>query len=424
MDHAVPAEQTRSIYHNRYAQSIQRPFRPPLGGRHGLADNRRVTPSEPAAAAAPPVQLVETADALQQLAADLAQAPALAVDTEANSLFAYRERVCLIQISTPATDAIVDPLRVPDLRPLQALFASPRQQKVFHAAEYDLIGLGRDFGFEFANLFDTMVAARTLGRPQTGLAPLLEAHFGLKVNKKHQRANWGHRPLTADQLEYARQDTRHLFALRDLLEAELAAAGRREEAYEEFARLARLRPPPAPAPDPHAFWRVSGARDLTPAQAGILRELFTYREAQAQRADVPPFKVIGDATLIEIAARGPQAPADLTAIPGMTEGQIRRHGESLLAAVRRGAAAPPVRPPRPALEPDDVRDRYERLRVWRKRKAQERGVESDVILPREALWELARRTPRTPEELETLEHVGPWRRGQYGAELLRLLRGA
>ncbi|MBL8058402.1 MAG: ribonuclease D [Anaerolineales bacterium] len=375
--------------------------------------------------APPPPLLVETPAALARLADQLAAEPALAVDTEANSLFVYRERVCLIQISTRQQDLVIDPLSLPDLEPLRPLFANPRQQKVFHAAEYDLIGLRRDFGFEFANLFDTMVAARTLGWPQAGLAPLLETHFGVKMNKKHQRANWGKRPLTPDLLDYARLDTHYLFDLQAILERELAAAGRLEEAQEEFARLTRLRPAAnGHGPEPEAFWRVSGARDLTPQQASLLRELHAYREAQAQRHDVPPFKVMGDATLIELALHAPQTPAELLPIPGMTEGQIRRHGAAVLAAIGRGQAAPPLRPPRAPQEPDAIRDRYDRLRTWRKRKAQERGVESDVILPREALWELARRAPRTPEELETLEHLGPWRRGQYGAELLRLVRGA
>lgn len=371
----------------------------------------------------PPPRFIETAAALRRLAQTLAGEPVLAVDTEANSLFVYRERVCLLQLSTPQEDILVDPLAAHDLAPLGPLFANPAQLKIFHAAEYDLLGLRRDFGFTFANLFDTMVAARTLGWPQTGLAPLLETHFGVLVNKKHQRANWGRRPLTPDMLEYARHDTRHLFALRAKLEAELTAAGRLEEAREEFERLTRLRPTPA-APDPEAFWRVTGARDLTPQQASLLRELFTYRENLAQRADVPPFKIMGDATLLELAQRAPASLLDLEPIPGMTEGQIRRYGAGVLAAIRRGQAAAPARRPRPASEPDEVRERYDRLRNWRKQKAQARGVESDVILPREALWELARRVPRAPEDLLQLEHLGPWRRQTYGAELLTLLANA
>ncbi len=368
----------------------------------------------------PPPRLIETAASLAALLPPLTAEPALAVDTESNSLFVYRERVCLIQFSTPHKDYIVDPLRIGDLASLAPLFANPRQQKIFHAAEYDLICLKRDYGFEFANLFDTMVAARTLGRPQTGLAALLEAHFQVRMNKKFQRANWGKRPLTPEQLDYARHDTHSLFALRDLLVKELAAAGRLDEALEEMDRLARVKFEPDP-PDPQAFWRITGARDLTPRQAAVLRELFVYREQQAERLDLPPFKIMGDATLAGIAERCPADSSELRKAPGMTEGQMGRYAHGLLQAVQRGLANHPLTPPGAMHEPDDVRERYELLRRWRKQTAQARGVESDVILPREALWELARLAPRSLDDLGRIAHLGPWRRKTYGSEILKVL---
>lgn len=366
--------------------------------------------------------LVADQAALQQLAQTLAREPAVGVDTESNSLFAYRERVCLIQFSTPTEDYIVDPLAVDDLSPLAPLFADPGQQKIFHASEYDVICLKRDYHFQFANLFDTMVAARTLGWPQLGLAAILETHFGVKMNKRFQRADWGQRPLTSDLLDYARLDTRFLVRLRDLLQAELSAQGRLEEAQEEFERLERVAGPDNGA-NPHAFWRINGARDLDPARAGVLRELHEYRERQAERADRPPFKVMSDQTLLEIARLGPNSLEDLEGLPGMTPQQIRRHGANLLKAVRRGLGGPPARPPHYEREPDSVRERYELLHQWRKRKAQARGVESDVIVSRDALWELARSAPTTPEGLAQIEHLGPWRREVYGDEILKVIRG-
>ena len=371
----------------------------------------------------PPPQLVADASGLRQLTEVLAREPAVGVDTESNSLFAYRERVCLIQFSTPTHDYILDPLpfEAADLAAeLGPLFVNPRQQKVFHAAEYDVICLKRDYGFNFSNLFDTMVAARTLGWPQLGLGAILEAQFGVHMNKRFQRANWGQRPLTPDLLDYARLDTRFLVQLRDLFSAELAAAGRLEEAEEEFARLERVSGS-ANGINPHAFWRVNGARDLAPAQAAILRELYLYREQQAERADRPPFKVMSDQTLLEIARTGPSSPQDLARLPGMTPQQIRRHGTQLLRAVRRGQGAAPVRPPHFEREPESVRERYEQLHQWRKRKAQSRQVESDVIISRDALWELARRAPRSMQELEEIEHLGPWRRQAYGEEILKVI---
>jgi ribonuclease D len=370
--------------------------------------------------ALPPPILVADAAGLASLGRALAAEEAVAVDTESNSLFAYRERVCLIQFSTPARDYIVDPLALDDLSSLAPVFANPRQQKIFHAAEYDLLCLKRDYGFACAEIFDTMMAARTLGWPQLGLAAILETRFGVKMNKKYQRANWGQRPLTPAQLDYARLDTHYLCALRDVLMAELAQSGRVDEAREEFDRLARVTPDPEGngAPD---FWRVTGARDLAPKQLAALRELHAYREQQARHADRPPFKVMSDQTLLAIAQRCPRQASDLAGLPGMTPGQTQRHAAGLLRAVERGLSAPPPRRPHFTPESDAVLERYERLRQWRKNKAQARGVESDVIVPREALWEIARRAPRTLDELGAVEALGPWRRQTYGAEILQVL---
>ena len=369
----------------------------------------------------PPI-LVADPDSLTRLARTLAAVPVVAVDTESNSLHAYRERVCLIQFSTPDADYIVDPIRLADLGALAPLFANPGQQKVFHAAEYDLVCLKRDYQFTFANLFDTMSAARTLGWPKVGLADILAIHFGVTLNKKYQRADWKRRPLTAEQLDYARLDTHFLVALRDKQLAALTQAGNLAEADEEFERLARLGGAPDKAgPDPAAFWRVKGARDLTPAQAAVLQAVFAYREQQAERMDCPPFKIMGEATLLELALRAPRDAADLSKVPGMTPDQIRRYAQGLLPAIEQGRHAPPHAAPPLDRESDEVRDRYDRLHTWRKNRARVRGVESDVILPRTALWDLARRPPRSHGELAQIADFGPWRRETYGAEILALL---
>jgi ribonuclease D len=344
------------------------------------------------------------------------------VDTESNSLHAYRERVCLIQFSIPAADFIVDPIRLPDLSPLARFFASPGHQKVFHAAEGDLVGLKRDYGFAFTNIFDTMSAARTLGWPQVGLAAILDTHFGVKMNKKYQRADWKRRPLTPEQLDYARLDTHYLPALRDRQLQALTHAGHWPEAQEEFERIAGLGSVvDNTGPDPMAFWRVKGARDLTPARAAILQAVFAYRAQQAEQMDRPPFHVMGEAALLELALRAPRRVEDLRGVPGMTPEQIRRHAAGVLHAVQQGLDAPPAIAPDLAREDDDVRDRYDRLHTWRKERARARGVESDVILPRTALWDLARRPPRTRDELTQIADFGPWRRQTYGDEILLLL---
>ncbi|MSO84267.1 MAG: ribonuclease D [Acidobacteria bacterium] len=374
----------------------------------------------------PPPTLVADEDSLGRLVLALAPNPVVAVDTESNSLHAYRERVCLIQFSTPAADFIVDPLRLPDLSPLAPLFANPEQQKVFHAAEYDLLCLRRDYHFAFTNIFDTMSAARTLGWPQVGLAAILDTHFGVTMNKKYQRADWKRRPLTSEQLDYARLDTHYLGALRDRQLQALTESGRWSEAHEEFARLAQLRggsdgDSDNASPAPATFWRVKGARDLTPAQAAVLQALFAYREQQAERIDRPPFKVMGEATLMELARRAPRRAEELQKLPGMTPEQIQRHAHGVLNAIEQGLHAPAQRAPQADRESDEVRDRYDRLHTWRKERARARGVESDVIVPRTALWDLARRAPRTQGELANIADLGPWRRETYGEEILAVV---
>jgi len=205
----------------------------------------------------------------------------------------------------------------------------------------------------------------------------------------------------------------------------LTGSGHWPEAHEEFERLARLRGDPEGArPDPAAFWRVKGARDLTPAQAAVLQALFEYRERQAERMDRPPFKVMGEATLMELARLAPPHGEDPQRLPGMTPEQIHHHGHGVLEAIRRGLGAPAQRVPQADRESDEVRDRYDRLHTWRKDRARARGVESDVILPRTALWDLARRAPRTHGELAHVTDLGPWRRETYGKEILALLTRA
>ncbi|NIP41806.1 MAG: ribonuclease D, partial [candidate division Zixibacteria bacterium] len=180
--------------------------------------------------------MVRKPNTLQQVANILYQEPIVAVDTEANSLYAYQEQVCLIQFSTRDKDYLVDPLAINDLSPLASLFASHKTEKIFHAAEYDLIVLDRDFGFEFNNLFDTMLAARILGWKKVGLASILQSHFGIKPNKRYQRANWGKRPLPDEMLTYAQLDTHFLIPLREKLYQELMEVDRWDLAEEDFQR--------------------------------------------------------------------------------------------------------------------------------------------------------------------------------------------
>ncbi|HEX7594393.1 MAG TPA: ribonuclease D, partial [Anaerolineae bacterium] len=196
---------------------------------------------------------VATSPALDALRARLASEALVAVDTESDSLFSYFEKVCLLQISTRETDYVVDPLALAQaetgdvsrgIATLGPFFADSGIEKIFHAAEYDILCLKRDYHFEFKTIFDTMIAARVLGWKNVGLGNILQERFNVTLNKKMQRADWGHRPLTAEEIAYAREDTHYLIALYSLQLRELERLERLEEAREEFERLTRVESAP------------------------------------------------------------------------------------------------------------------------------------------------------------------------------------
>ncbi len=374
------------------------------------------------AANLPPPTLVTETSQLTLLLTHLLSQPVIAVDTESNSLHAYQERVCLIQISVPRMDYLVDPLSGLDLSPLGKVFASPDIEKVFHAAEYDVMCLRRDYGWSFASLFDTMWAARVLGWRHNGLGKILQEQFDVQLDKRWQRHNWGRRPLSSDALAYARLDTRYLLSLRDRMLAELQERERLEEAREFFAQVAQAEPNFRSFNPNHDLWRVKGVWDLEARDRAILRELLIWRDAEARRRDRPPFKILGDKTLTALAQARPQSAKQMQDIDGFKSYHQRRYGRTILDAVARGISAnPPEPPPRPHRPPDEVLERYEALRNWRKKVAAQHGVDSDVIVSNSALWMLAQNPPNSLNQLADLDALGPWKQKTYGEALLAVL---
>ena len=363
----------------------------------------------------PPVW-VNSQQSLNLLVDDLKRQTSIAVDTEANSLHAYHERVCLIQFSTRQTDYLLDPLSIANLSQLEEIFANPEIEKVFHAVDYDVYGLNRDYGFSIHNLFDTMIAARTLGYNSLGLGSLLKEKFDIELNKRFQKADWGQRPLTEELIDYARLDTHYLLDLRNTLERELRAKGRWELAHEDFVRASQVN---GHNGDPRERWqRISGQQDLDRRQQTILHELCLVREKIAEKLDRPLFKVIGDHHLLLLAQKSPQKMGDLTEL-GLSERQVHRLGRAMIEAIQRGQTAPLVRATEMDRAPEAVLTRLQRLKAWRKETAQKLGVESDVILPRITMQAIADRNPYTLQELAEIMRESPWRLEHYGPDILK-----
>ena len=353
-----------------------------------------------------------------QVAARLATCPILAVDTESNGLHAYHEQVCLIQFSDGENDYLIDPLALKDLSPLGAIFANPAIEKVFHACEYDVLCLKRDFGFSFNNIFDTMVASRILGYTAVGLGSILETVFGIKLDKKYQQANWGQRPLNPAMIEYAHHDVHYLIALRSQLKTQLEEIDRLPLALEDFNRLCQVQSRTEPFNSEDMVWRVAGQQELTPTQAAILKELIEVREAYGRQHNLPTFKVLSNQHLVEVALHAPLTLVDLAENCDLPLTLIDRHGARLVEAVQRGLSARPVRRPARQRPEQSYLDRMETLRTWRKKTAQALKIESDVVLPRDIMEAVAAKNPTSLETLQAIMAEVPWRCSAYGSLIL------
>jgi ribonuclease D len=373
---------------------------------------------------------VDTAAELASFVTGARRESRAGVDTEAASFHRYRDRIYLIQVSSPSQTALIDPVAIPaaDLAPVGALLADPQVEKTFHDADYDLRVLDRDYGFRPVRLFDTRIAAQLAGEPAIGLAALLEKYVGVKLDKEHQKADWSIRPLTASMLAYAAADTRFLLALRDALEQRLHALGRLAWAQEEFKQLESLRwTGPVSGSDDDGYLRLKGARGLSPRSLAALRLLHRWRDAVAQREDKAPFRIIGNEALLAVSRALPKTRIDLTPIRELPSSLARRHGESLLDAVLRAQALRDNELPRPERRPRIPKDpgfdaRLELAKAARNRLATELGLDPGVLGGRTTLEAVVRARPTNRAELAQVAELRRWQADVLGDALLEAVR--
>jgi len=361
---------------------------------------------------------IDNQGALENALPALSAGPYLAVDTESNSLYAYQEQVCLIQCSTEVDDYLIDGMAGLDLSALGVIFADDRVQKIFHAAEYDIICLRRDYGFSFVNLFDTMQAARILGFQQLGLSAMLEGQFRLQPVKSFQKANWGKRPLSDEMKKYARVDTHYLITLRERLALQLEKNGLMALADEDFQRLCASE---NNQHDLSSYTQIRGYHKLSPRELAVLDALCDYRDQKAKQLDRPHFKVIGSRALLSIAQAVPENTAELGRVKDLSPRLANRFGKALLAAVQKGKKAPPIFPEKHTRPSNAYIKRIDTLKDWRKKKGSQMGVQSDIVLPRDILEEIAGRNPHTMEDLKDLMADVPWRYNHFGQHILDVI---
>jgi len=279
--------------------------------------------------------LIENQHDFSKLIGKLEKSAHVAIDTESNSFYAYFNRICLIQISTEQQDYIIDPFLAGDIEGFGKILSNPGIEKIFHAAANDIAGLKRDFKFTVNNVFDTSVAAKILGYRQLGLAPILLEHFGISLDKKWQRYDWGRRPLRDEQIEYARFDTHFLIPLRHKLVAELEEKKLLVAAGEAFEKLC-MQQITEKHFRPGDFLHIYGAQSLDVVGKRILKALYLFREKEARRRDRAPFRILTNDTLLRLALQRPRSLQDFTKIKGIPRIYTASHtAVRLLELIRR-----------------------------------------------------------------------------------------
>ena len=356
--------------------------------------------------------------------ADISGIREIAVDTEGASFHRFIDRIYLLQITTRERSAIIDPLPIGMPKALGDILQDPQVEVVFHDADYDLRLLHQDYGWHVNHIFDTRIAAQLLGIKSFGLAALLEQFFAVKLDKKHQRADWSLRPLTQGMLDYAAQDTKYLLDLRDELKVRLEKLGRWEWAREEFDRLEGTRW--EEDDNSQAFLRIKGARDLTRRELALLRELVPWRDSVAREVDRATFRVMGNEVLLDIARTAPRTVKDLSGLKGMPRNILDRGAHAILAAVQRGLEVAEEHLPRFPRAPkwdreEDFDDRVSRLKSVRDAAAARLNLDPGVLCSRERLEAIARKKPSKVSDLEDVQGLRQWQIAEMGESFVAAL---
>ena len=368
---------------------------------------------------------LDTPEQVELFLDDISGLREIAVDTEGASFHRFIDRIYLLQITTRDRSAVIDPLPIGAPARLGTILEDPAVEVVFHDADYDLRLLHQDYGWQVNNIFDTRIAAQLLGIKSFGLAALLGQFFDIKVDKKHQRADWSLRPLTQGMLDYAAQDTRNLLDLRDELRSRLEKLGRLEWAKEEFDRLEGTKWDPDDGSE--SFLRIKGARDLTRRELALLRELVPWRDSVARDLDRATFRVMGNEVLLEIARTAPRNVQQLAALKGMPRGILDRGGAAILSAVQRGleiAEEHLPRFPRAAKwdREDDFEERVSKLKAVRDSAATRLSLDPGVLCSRERLEAIVRRRPERVKDLEDVPGLRRWQIGEMGEQFVEALK--
>jgi len=369
--------------------------------------------------------IIETEKNLKAVVPELKKSGAIAVDLEADSMFNFKEKVCLIQMAVPNMNLVIDTLKVNNLSSLKALFSNKSIQKIFHGADYDIRSLFRDFGIEVNNLFDTELACRFLGMRETGLDSVLKERFNVDVDKRFQKKDWSRRPLPEEMYDYAARDVVHLHALACELQKELQKKGRLEWVDEECRLLSKVRSV-LPENEP-LFVKCKGAGRLDPRSLAVLEELLRFRLKAAEKKNRPVFKIISTRSLLEISRGKPATVNQLQKFQAVSPKQINMYGEKIISAVKRGLRVPekrlPVYPRRraPILKPE-IPGRVKAIKKWRDGVAEELKIDPTMLFTKALMTAIAVKKPDNLKSLGRVDGIRNWQRKEFGKNIIEILK--
>jgi len=369
--------------------------------------------------------LIENLQELKDAVKGIETEKKVGFDLEADSMYHFSEKVCLLQVASKNTAFVIDTLRLRDLSLLKPLFLRNDVIKIFHGADYDVRSLFRDFGIEIKNLFDTELASRFLGIKKTGLEAVLKDRFNVKLEKKYQKKDWSERHLSADMLSYALNDVRHLISLSEILEKELDDTGRLSWVEEECEILCRVRSPEDNG-EP-LFLKFKGAGKLKPKTLAILEALLRFRKETAQKKDRPLFKIMGNDSILKLAETRPGSLEKIMNTEALSQRQLDIYGKDVIRVINKALNIPenmlPVYPRKKAsLISEAASKRIETLKVWRDKKAVKLNIDPGLLLNKALINSIGVKRPVTKEELEAIIDMKNWQRREFGEEIIKILR--
>ncbi len=371
----------------------------------------------------PPIIRSTDDAAFRRLLGEAGGARAIVIDTESDSLYHYHQKICLIQVATEAGSSyLLDPLEGFPVEALRVLFENPDLTKVFHGADYDIALLKAKAGIAIRNVYDTMIAARFLGRTEVGLQATLRDELGLTISKGNQKDDWSARPLSEEQLQYALTDVNHLLDVVAKQRSALEEKGRLHWVQEECAALEALSGLPAKADPREVFRDVKGVAALPPRGLAIFRELIACRELIADELDLPPFRVAVNEALLSLAHTEKDGGREAV----VNNIRRREYADRFHEALARGLQVPDADIPK--LErgrrielPLAQQRRVAALKEWRKAAATRVGLEISLVIPQRLLAKIAEANPASLDALQAIEGLRRWRVEAFGEEILRVI---